>query len=138
MSLAMPANNPYDTYRQTSIVTASPENLLFMLFDGAIKFVRQAEKALGEKDYEQAHRVLVRIQDIFSELENSLNPEGDEVTLNLRVLYAFYRQEVVKANLEKNSKYLEPVLEFLRDYRQMWEEAARLARAQGEGKHHEK
>ncbi|MHB1407755.1 MAG: flagellar export chaperone FliS, partial [Desulfitobacteriaceae bacterium] len=75
-----------------------------------------------------------RIQDIFSELENTLNPEAGELASNLGTLYAFYRQQVAKANLEKNSQYLEPVLEFLRDYRQMWEEAARLARLPNEGK----
>ncbi|MDI6813078.1 MAG: flagellar export chaperone FliS [Desulfitobacteriaceae bacterium] len=134
MSMPMPASNPYGMYHQTSIITASPEKLLLLLFDGAIKRVRQAAVALGDQDWEKAHVLLLRIQDIFSELENTLNPEAGELASNLGALYAFYRQEVVKANLEKNSQYLEPVLEFLRDYRQMWEEVARLARQPNEGK----
>lgn len=132
--MPMPANNPYGMYRQTSIVTASPEKLLLLLFDGAIMRVQQAAVALEEQDWEKAHGLLLRTQDIFSELENTLNPEAGEVASNLRALYAFYRREVVKANLEKNSEHLEPVMEFLRDYRQMWEEAARLARLPNEGK----
>ncbi len=134
MSMPMPTSNPYGMYHQTSIITASPEKLLLLLFDGAIKRVQKAAVALGDRDWEKAHVLLLRIQDIFSELENTLNPEAGELASNLGALYAFYRQQVAKANLEKNSQYLEPVLEFLRDYRQMWEEAARLARLPNEGK----
>ena len=38
--------NPQAAYKQTAVETASPEKLLVMLYTGAIKFLRQAEKAL--------------------------------------------------------------------------------------------
>lgn len=122
-------SNPQAAYRQTAVETASPEKLLVMLYAGTVKFLRQAEKALDEKRYEDAHNSLTRVGDIIAELNMTLNIEdGGEIAVNLRELYTFYSGEVVKANIKKDAAYLQPVIEFFEIFRDVWVETARLAR----------
>jgi flagellar protein FliS len=121
--------NPQAAYRQTAVETASPEKLLIMLYSGTVKFLRQAEKALREKKYEEAHNNLLQVGDIITELNSTLNlEEGGEIAVNLRELYTFYYGEIVKANLKKDAAYLEPVIEFFESFRDTWMEAAKMVR----------
>lgn len=120
--------NPYSNYRKTSVETATPEKLLLMLFDGAIKFSRQAKQELEKGNIAQAHEFLIKTQNILSELHDTVDIDAGEVAKNLKGLYAFYRLEVVKANVQKDAKLLGPVIDFLVDFRTMWEEAAKLAK----------
>lgn len=122
-------SNPQTAYKQTAVETASPEKLLVMLYAGAIKFLRQGEKALEEKRYEDAHNSLTRVGDIITELNMTLDLEaGGEIAANLRELYTFYFGEIVKANIKKDPSFLQPVIEFLEAFRDAWIEAAKTAR----------
>jgi len=126
---SMPNANAYANYKQTSVETATPEKLLLMLFDGGIKFLNLGKLAIEQKDYSSANKNLVKVQDILFELMVSLDMDkGGEIAANLSKLYDFYRNEVIKANITKNTELLPPVLEFLRLYRDMWTETARTAR----------
>ena len=119
------ASNPYSAYRQTSVATATPEKLLLMLYDGAIRFLRQARLAMEQQDLESTNKWLGKLQDIFVELNTSLDLDQGEIALNLRKLYEFYQNEVIMANVEKNVDRLQPVEEFLKLFREMWAEAAK-------------
>ena len=119
--------NPQAAYKQAAVETASPEKLLVMLYTGAIKFLRQAEKALQEENLEEANNNLIRVGDIITELNSTLNmEEGGEIAANLRSLYTFYYGEVVKANTTKDPTLLKPVIEFFTAFRDVWVEAAKL------------
>lgn len=121
--------NPQSVYRQTAVETASPEKLLLMLYAGAVKFLRQAEMALEEKKYEEAHNCLTRVSDIIIELNVTLDLEkGGEIAVNLRRLYVFYFGEIAKANLKKDAAFLQPVILFFESFRDVWMEAARVTR----------
>jgi len=64
-------SNPYTqnaAYRKTQVETASPEALILMLYDGALRFMGQAEIAFEEKNIEQISNMLLRVQAIFAEL----------------------------------------------------------------------
>ena len=125
----MPNANAYASYKQASVETATPEKLLLMLFDGGIKFLNQGNLAIEKKDYSSAHKWLIKVQDILSELMVTLDmKKGGEIATNLYKLYDFYRNEVIKANISKDGELLLPVLEFFRLYRDMWAEAAKTAR----------
>ena len=125
MSNTSTASNPYSAYRQTSVATATPEKLLLMLYDGAIRFLRQARLAMEQQDLEATNKWLGKLQDIFVELNTSLDLDQGEIALNLRKLYEFYQSEVIIANVEKNVDRLQPVEEFLKLFREMWAEAAK-------------
>ena len=80
--------NGYQQYRYNSIMSASPERLMIMLFEGAIKFVRLAKKAVDEKDIESANYNIARAEDIIAELEASLDMSY-EVSEDLVKIYDF-------------------------------------------------
>lgn len=121
--------NPQKAYQQVSIQTAPLEKLLIMLYSAAIKNLQQGKKAIEDKQFDLASKSLCKVQDILVELNNSLDMEkGGEIASNLRDLYEFYEGEVIKANLKKDPAYLQPVLEFLQSYRDVWIEAAKIVR----------
>jgi flagellar protein FliS len=125
----MPQAGAYAAYKKSATETAPPEKLLLMLFDGGIKFLIQAQSALEEKEYEKANNLLLKVQDILNTLLDTLDfDKGGKIAKNLQALYIFYRNELVQANLEKNSERLFPVLKFFQSYREMWAEAAIRAR----------
>ena len=74
----MAGNNPYKAYQQNQVETASQEELLLMLYRGALRFLGRAKKALEEKNIESRHHNLVRTQDILTELMSSLSFEREE------------------------------------------------------------
>ena len=69
--------NAYQQYQHNSIMSASPERLMIMLFEGAIKFVRLARKDIEEKNIAGANYNLTRAQDIITELDQSLDMSYD-------------------------------------------------------------
>lgn len=125
---AMPNGNPYAAYKQTAVETATPEKLLVMLFDGGIKFLHQAERALEEKDFAEANKYLIKVQDILAELMVTLDMNQGDVAANLYKLYEFYHHETMMANIKKDAARLQPVVEFFEIFRATWIEAARKAR----------
>jgi len=121
------AQNPYAQYKQQSITTAGPEKLLIMLFDGAIRFAGQARKAMNEKDIEETNYYLIRCQDIVFELMASLNMDY-EISHSLLPLYEYINYNLQQANIEKNLKFLDEAESYLREFREIWVQAAKLAK----------
>jgi flagellar secretion chaperone FliS len=111
-------------YLKEQLETASPEQILLMLYDGAIKFLRIAKNAMAAKDLEKCHNHLIKTQNILTELMTSLNFElGGEVARNLYKLYDYYIWSLVQANIHKDPKPVDEVLEHLKGLKQTWEQA---------------
>lgn len=124
-------NNAYANYRQTSVETATPEKLLLMLYDIGIRALNQGILALEAKDNAKANTYLLKVQEVFLELMNTLDMENSEdIAIQLYQLYHFYDGRVVEANITKDATLLAPVLTFLRDYRAVWVEVARLVKVE--------
>jgi len=119
-------SNSYSAYRQSSVATASPEKLLLMLYDGAIRFLNQARVSMEHQNFEATNKWLGKLQDVFMELNTSLDMNQGDVAYNLRKLYEFYQNEVIIANVEKNIGRLQSVEDFLRAFRITWAEAAKI------------
>ncbi len=130
MSIGQSTNgNPQNAYKQVAVDTASPEKLLVMLYTGIMKFLRLAEKALEEKKMDEANENLTKVQNIIIELYSTLDVEkGGEIAVNLQDLYLFYYGETIKANLSKDVAYLKPVIKFFEIFRDVWIDAAKIAR----------
>lgn len=114
--------NPCSQYRQTQIITAPPERLVLMSYDGVIRFLEEARLALLQGKPAGAHEKLVRAQDILAELMCSLNLEY-EVSGVLYRLYDYFCSRLVIANVRKEIGPIEEILGFLRDLRQVWYES---------------
>jgi len=127
-------NNPYKQFQQTVIETASQEKLILMMFEGAIKFIRQAREAMAEKKkYDLANENLKKAEDIVRELMTSLNMEVGEIARNLYNSYDYIYNRIVDANLKKDPAILDEVLKNLNDFKVTWEEVFRKARGMDKG-----
>ncbi|WP_290587831.1 flagellar export chaperone FliS [Alicyclobacillus sp.] len=120
-------NPAYAAYRQTSIQTASPERLLIMLIDGLIASLERAKSAIEEGNPVEAHRHLIKAQDIVR--EGLLGPLDMryEVSQSLAKLYEYYHRRLVEANLRKDVAAVEEVLDHMRGWRETWLQAAAKA-----------
>lgn len=121
------APNPYAQYKKQAVTTAKPEQLLIMLFDGAIRFVGQARKTIEDKDIEKTNTHLMRSQDIVYELIGSLNMDFD-ISHSLLPLYEYINHNLQQANISKDVKYLDIAESLLREFREVWIEAGKLAK----------
>lgn len=120
--------NPYSTYKQNSVNTASKEQLLLMLVDGAVKYTKIAKLAIEKKDIQRAHKELIRVQDIFTELMVTLDMNAGQFTKDLFNLYEFIKSKLVEANIKKDTKVIEEVLPLIEEVRDMWHEVVKKAK----------
>ena len=110
-----------NSYKQNSVVTATPEELTLMLYDGAIKFMNISKYSIENKDLERAHTSLIRAQDIINELNYSLDMKYD-ISKEMRNLYDFILSNLVDSNIKKDIVPLEEALVITHEMRDTWKE----------------
>lgn len=133
----MNAANPYarqaETYKKNQIETATPEEILIMLYEGAIRFLLIAKKADEEKNLEKYSKNIIKAQHIIQEFMNSLDLEiGGEMAVNLYRLYDYLHYRLVQGNIKRDVAMLDEVLDHLRKLKGTWEEAIVIAKRQRE------
>lgn len=112
---------PTQEYLKTTVMTASPEMLTLMLWDGAIRFAEQGKEAILKKDIEGSYKALLRAQKIITELTTSLKRDIDpDLTEKLAALYNFIYRRLVEANISKDEKLVEDAIEIMRHQRETW------------------
>lgn len=109
-----------NTYKKNQVNTATSEQLVLMLYDGARKFVKQSLKSLQEEDMQAAHYNLLRAQDIITELMCGVDPSAGEIADKFIYFYRYMLNQLIQANLKKDSCYAEEVLTMLDDIRSAW------------------
>ncbi|MFA5864614.1 MAG: flagellar export chaperone FliS [Phycisphaerae bacterium] len=108
-------------YLRTKVLTASPEELHLMLYDGAIRFAEEAKTALQEGNMEKAHDALVRTQNIVLEMSSGLNHHIDpDLCAKLSSLYNFIYRRLIEANLKREILPIEDALKILNYQRETW------------------
>lgn len=118
-------------YNQNAIETASPEQLLLMLYDGAIRFTRQAIIAIEQNDQKAKLGRISKVFAIIIEFSNTLNHDiGGEIAADLDGLYHFMLRELNKARSETDDKRLRVVEGLLVDLRKTWGEAVLKIKAE--------
>lgn len=120
----MYTQNPYNTYKQNTVNMASQDQLLLMLVDGAVKYTKIAKLAIQKKDIARAHKELIRVQDIFTELMVTLDKNAGSFTDVLFNLYDFIKSKLVEANMKKDVAVIDEVLPLIEEVRDMWHEVA--------------
>jgi flagellar protein FliS len=124
----MVANSYARTYQTQAILTASPGQLVLMLYDAALRFLAQARAALeGDQNdwrrFEVINRNLQKAQNIIAELQGTLNHEaGGEVAANLERVYDYYNRRLIEANFKKDPAPVIEVEGLLRELRDGWAE----------------
>ncbi len=123
--MAMP-KNPYAQYNNNKIMTASPQELTLMLYDGAIKFNNIAMAAIDENDVQKAHINIMKVQRIIEEFQMTLNFKY-EVANDFNNVYNYLMGRLREANMTKDKEILEEVSTHLHTMRDTWKEAMKLA-----------
>ena len=106
-------------YQNDSVMTASPMDLVVMLYDAQIKQIKLSDIFLENREYEKVNQHLSRAEDIVSELLCSLDlsyPISEE----LMKLYDFMLQELIQINLQKDRSRIPPLLEIVESLREAW------------------
>lgn len=111
-------------YMQNSIQTASPGQLLIMLYDGAIRFCRQGIEAIKEQRYSDANVSLLKVQDIISEFVITID-RSNPLSENLLKLYEYFNMRLIEANMKKDTAPAEEVLGYLVDLKETWFQASK-------------
>ena len=123
----MALNKAYNQYKENSVFTSTPEELTLMLYNGLVKFIMQAQAAIDEKDMEKANNSIIRAQDIVLHFQDTLDMKY-EVSENLDLLYDFMYRHLLEANIKKDKTMLEDVLSLVKDLRDTWQQAMKLAK----------
>lgn len=122
---AYPANPSAAAYRQQSVLTATPGQLVVMLYDGALRFLLQASTAMGAGDERTADAKLRRAEAIIDELHGTLDKErGGEVASRLEGVYVFCRRRLIEARIERDATIVASISELLGELREAWVEIA--------------
>ena len=122
----MNPKNPWHSYRQVATRTASPGQLVLMLYEGAIRFLERAQAGFQLEDPVEFNTTIndniLRAQDIIRELDFSLNVEqGGELAIQLRRLYDYFDRVLLEANLRKDPTGIGEVIKRITVLRDAWE-----------------
>ncbi|MBU9712803.1 flagellar export chaperone FliS [Evansella tamaricis] len=128
----MAVNNPYANYKQNTVQTKSPGELTLMLYEGCLKFLKRAEKAMDEGQVEERNKNLIKAQDIIRELMVTLKTDT-ELGKNMMQLYDFILSRMVDANMNNDRAALKEAEEFVADFCDTWKQVVLLDRQRRHG-----
>jgi flagellar protein FliS len=116
-------------YRQSAVLSASPGELVVMLYDAARRFLRQASVAMGEGQIERAHNALRRAELIIGHLDGTLDDEQGQISERLHAIYQFSLAHLNRGRMAQDKRMLDEVGNMLGELREAWAEIADEPRA---------
>ena len=126
----MPSSNAYTQYNNSKILTASPSELVVMLYEGAIKFSNIAIVAIEGKDIQKSHVNIIKVEKIIDHLRLTLDMKYP-VANDFDRVYEYLSRRLVEANLKKDKEIMAEVCMHLRSMRDTWKEVMRINREKG-------
>lgn len=120
----MNQNAYLNQYRKNNVETATQEELFLMLFNALVKFVTKAKNAIETKDIQETHNNIVKAQNILIEFIETLDfSVNEELATNLKNLYEYNIQLLMRANIKKDMAAITESLEMLQGLRDTWKQA---------------
>ena len=116
-----------EAYKRQQVMTATPEALTLMLYNGALRFMTEGIEAIRNKDYEKTNTSLIKAQNIISEFRITLKMEY-EISHQLLPLYNYVYDCLVEANMKSSIEKVEEAKEIVTELRNTWNEAIKIAR----------
>jgi len=113
---------PPNAYQQSSVLTASPERLVVLLYDGMHRFFSQAAAAMRAQDIPGAHTKLRAGEAILAHLQGTLDLDQGELAQNLLSIYLFCRRHLNEARAELNPAKVDEVDGLLSTLRDAWDQ----------------
>ena len=118
-------------YRENTILAASPEQLVVMLYDGAQRFLRRAEASMADGAPERTHNEIRRAEQIVAHLDTVLDYEHDrQLATRLHAIYRYCLAHAQRARIEQDPAQLRDVAQLLAELRESW---AQIASAETHG-----
>jgi len=116
---------------ETGVVSASPHQLIIMLYEGAELSVRMAIKYINERNLEKKSAAISKASTIILEgLRAALDTsKGGDIALQLDSLYAYMNQRLMLAHINNQTEPLEEVLGLLRELHEAWTQIGKEARS---------
>lgn len=121
------AVNPYEKYKQQSVMTMTQGEMLVKLYEEVIKQLSSALISIEKKDYSSSNESLQKAQKILGYLKSTLDFKY-EVSSNLSMLYDFFIQRLIDANIKKDTAIIEEVIPMVAELKDAFSQADRLAR----------
>ena len=121
------ANSAAEAYKKQQVMTATPEALTLMLYNGCLKFIKEGVEALEEKNYEASNISLQKAQNIISEFRVTLNMEY-EISHQLMSLYNYAYDRLVEGNVKSDPTIIQEVTDIITELRDAWAQAMKTAR----------
>ncbi|WP_079506689.1 flagellar export chaperone FliS [Mesobacillus jeotgali] len=128
----MALTNPYQSYQQNSVNTASPGELTLMLYNGCLKFINLAKHAIETEDIQAKNTNIQKAQKIVQELMVTLNMNL-ELSQNMMPIYDFMNRRLIDANIKNDTAILEEVEDLVTDFRDTWKQVIQLNRQKQHG-----
>jgi flagellar protein FliS len=107
-------------YRESAVLTASPERLVVMLYDGIHRFLHQAGVAMRSGDIEASHLKLRRAESIIGHLRETLDMSQGEIPARLQAIYLFCARYLNEARVQRDATKIERVDGLLGELRSAW------------------
>lgn len=123
---------PHQSYQKVNVSTADPVRIIVLLYEGAIKNLNQAIRAI-DGDRELMSAKITRTLDIINYLRNALDHEkGGEIAGNLERLYEYMRDVLSQANIHPDAAKMEHVISLLQTVLEGWRGIVANQTADGE------
>ena len=120
-------NGYANQYLDNTVNSASPEQLMLMLYDGAIRFIslgiQAIENGVIDKRAYYINKTSAIVSEFAATLDHSMNPELAE---DLDSLYSYMLKRMMEANLHNDVEPLLEVKKMLSDLRTTWAQAIEI------------
>jgi flagellar protein FliS len=114
----------HQSYKESAVLTATPERLVVMLYDGMHRFLFQAAVAMREGNIEQANDRLKRAEAIIDELNMTLDMSTGEIAARLQAIYLFCKRHLMQARLKRSPAMIDEVDGLLSTVGDAWRQIA--------------
>lgn len=115
--------NMQENYLKNQVMSASPNKLIEMLLEGAVKRIRQGILMIENENMIKASEQIIRAQDIVMELRYSINTEVEsQIPQDLIDLYEYMYDRLVLANIDKDVTILAEVQNLLTELLDTWKQ----------------
>ena len=122
-------NNKAEAYKRQQIMTATPEALTLMLYNGCLKFMQEGLDAMEKKDFEKTNTALQKAQAIISEFQVTLDMKYD-ISHQLFPLYEYCYNRLVEGNMKSDPEKVVEAQGIIRELRDAGAQAMKIARAE--------
>ncbi len=124
----MVMHNPYATYKNNTVTTSTPGELTLMLYNGCLKFIQQAKRAIEVNNIEDKNVAVQKAQAIISELMLTLDVSAFPAAKDMLVLYEFANSRLIDGNIKNDSALFDEAAGIMTEFRDTWKQVIQLNR----------